>query len=183
MNTGIAFLHYHLAKTLHKDDPVPDLLQAEQFLQSALQNLDSRRHTFLCGASGPLAVGALVYWELDKGTQSKHCIDSLRELFSMAQPDFSKQPSELLYGHTGLLYSLLLVNKNLPGTFDEEIIAKLVDSVLSSGERGREAEYHSPLMFTWHNRHYLGAAHGIAGILTMLLQVPHKLICMCYNMW
>lgn len=27
-------------------------------------------------------------------------------------------------------------------------------------------------MYTWHGKHYLGAAHGLAGILTLLLQVP-----------
>ena len=27
-------------------------------------------------------------------------------------------------------------------------------------------------MYTWHGKHYLGAAHGLAGILTLLLQIP-----------
>lgn len=29
----------------------------------------------------------------------------------------------------------------------------------------------SPLMYAWHGKYYVGAAHGIAGILYMLLQV------------
>lgn len=28
-------------------------------------------------------------------------------------------------------------------------------------------------MYMWHGKHYVGAAHGIAGILYMLLQVNH----------
>jgi len=32
----------------------------------------------------------------------------------------------------------------------------------------------SPLMYEWHGKKYLGAAHGIAGILFVLIQVSHK---------
>ena len=31
-------------------------------------------------------------------------------------------------------------------------------------------------MYTWHDKHYLGAAHGLAGILTLLLQVGASVI-------
>ena len=46
---------------------------------------------------------------------------------------------------------------------------------VEAGEKGKEASIPSPLMYTWHGRHYLGAAHGLAGIATLLLQVnaPH----------
>lgn len=30
-------------------------------------------------------------------------------------------------------------------------------------------------MFEWHNKHYLGAAHGLSGIMYILLQAPHYL--------
>lgn len=43
--------------------------------------------------------------------------------------------------------------------------------LLDAGERGREPGLPCPLMYTWHDKHYLGAAHGLAGILTLLLQV------------
>lgn len=44
--------------------------------------------------------------------------------------------------------------------------------LLDTGVCGRESDLPSPLMYTWHEKHYLGAAHGLAGILTLLLQVP-----------
>lgn len=46
---------------------------------------------------------------------------------------------------------------------------------VKAGEKGKEVSIPSPLMYTWHGRHYLGAAHGLAGIATLLLQVnaPH----------
>ena len=47
----------------------------------------------------------------------------------------------------------------------------MVSLAVEAGERGREADIPSPLMYTWHGTHYLGAAHGLAGIATVLLQV------------
>lgn len=43
--------------------------------------------------------------------------------------------------------------------------------IVEAGERGREATIPCPLMYTWHGKHYLGAAHGVAGIATVMLQV------------
>lgn len=31
----------------------------------------------------------------------------------------------------------------------------------------------SPLMYSWHDKEYIGGAHGLAGILYLLLQVLH----------
>ena len=52
--------------------------------------------------------------------------------------------------------------------------------LLEAGKHGREPGLSSPLMYTWHEKHYLGAAHGLTGILTLLLQV--QLLAMtCYT--
>lgn len=48
---------------------------------------------------------------------------------------------------------------------------QVVSLVVEAGKRGREEAIASPLMYTWHGKHYLGAAHGLAGIATVLLQV------------
>lgn len=49
-------------------------------------------------------------------------------------------------------------------------------SILDSGERlAKQERSRSPLMYTWHDKHYVGAAHGIVGILFMLLQVSMAL--------
>eukprot|EP00731_Ephydatia_muelleri_P022800 Em0015g383a len=48
---------------------------------------------------------------------------------------------------------------------------QVANFVLDVGEAGKEPDIPSPLMYTWHGKHYLGAAHGLAGIMTVLLQV------------
>ena len=52
------------------------------------------------------------------------------------------------------------------------LVVQVARVAVEAGEKGREASVPSPLMYTWHGRHYLGAAHGLAGIATLLLQVP-----------
>lgn len=48
---------------------------------------------------------------------------------------------------------------------------EVVRSTLDAGKAGQCAHIPSPLMYEWHGTQYLGAAHGLAGILTVLLQV------------
>ena len=48
---------------------------------------------------------------------------------------------------------------------------KVVRSTLDAGKAGHCPHIPSPLMYEWHGTQYLGAAHGVAGILTVLLQV------------
>ena len=52
------------------------------------------------------------------------------------------------------------------------LLPQVATLLLDTGVCGRESDLPSPLMYTWHEKHYLGAAHGLAGILTLLLQVP-----------
>ena len=50
---------------------------------------------------------------------------------------------------------------------------QLVRNVLEVGRAGVDPTIPSPLMYEWHGSRYYGAAHGIAGILSILLQVCH----------
>ncbi len=51
------------------------------------------------------------------------------------------------------------------------IIIKIRGLLVLRGQSGCDPSIQSPLMYIWHNKHYLGAAHGLAGIMTSLLQV------------
>ena len=50
----------------------------------------------------------------------------------------------------------------------------MVSAVLASGQKlsaeQKKAE-RCPLLYQWHGKQYVGAAHGLAGIFYMLLQV------------
>lgn len=104
-------------------------------------------------------------------------------------------PDELLFGRVGYLFSLLFVNHHLgPETVDKAIIHKVLlfslissargslydismlfqvyETVLKSGRQtSREERSKFPLMYEWHDKKYLGAAHGLVGIFYVLMQV------------
>lgn len=51
------------------------------------------------------------------------------------------------------------------------LIELLLRSLLMYGRRYAQGErLKMPLMFTWHDKEYIGAAHGIAGILYTMLR-------------
>ena len=118
---------------------------------------------------------------------------------------------EVLYGRAGLLYALLFLRSNVtaeiysdaPLTGDIkalisfDTLRKVVDDVIERGVMGAEATLPpgvepsawAPLMWSWHHKLYLGAAHGVgklmspieldlffipvtAGILQMIVSCP-----------
>ncbi|KAL1137779.1 hypothetical protein AAG570_009475 [Ranatra chinensis] len=82
-------------------------------------------------------------------------------------------PDELLYGRVGYLYALLFVNKyTKEGAVSGNVIRKVVEAILRSGIQlsKKRKELNVPLVYEWHDKNYLGAAHGVAGILYLLLR-------------
>src|SRR5207244_45042 len=58
-----------------------------------------------------------------------------------------------------------------------QIISSIFDAIIENGSRtasdsGLSAK--TPLIWKWHETFYIGAAHGAAGILTVLLSFPDK---------
>jgi hypothetical protein len=48
--------------------------------------------------------------------------------------------------------------------------------MIQSGERyAKQSRSSSPLMYQWHEKEYMGAAHGVSGILFLLLRVRVEL--------
>jgi hypothetical protein len=86
-------------------------------------------------------------------------------------------PDEVLYGRAGCLFSLLYVKQHgIP--VNDELISLIANSIVDSGQRmAHEMKKWEPngppLIYEWHAEQFndLGAAHGLAGILYMLLQV------------
>lgn len=106
---------------------------------------------------------------------------------------------EVLYGRAGLLYALLLLRSELADNKQSSPVHEVVDQLSSDGniqilvddivERGRfgakeyadeldqdEKEDAPALMWIWHGRRYLGGAHGVAGILQMLVSAPPQMV-------
>lgn len=103
------------------------LLKSLSFIRPCLSSLDVHRHTFLCGAPGPLAIASVLYTYLDKKVEAMNCIDQLVAIYTRQRDEFrsGKIPSELLYGCTGYLYSLLFVNNYITNGISRDIIEEV----------------------------------------------------------
>lgn len=113
---------------------------------------------------------------------------------------------EVLYGRAGLLYALLLIRgairvhadsvetsgalpdkllESLDRLASDDNICVIVKAIIDFGREGAR-EYAEdiagsgsippPLMWVWHGKRYLGAAHGVAGILQMLWNCPSHIV-------
>ena len=56
---------------------------------------------------------------------------------------------------------------------------QVCELILNVGKEGAKKAPHlnSPLMYTWHGKLYVGAAHGISGILHTLMEVLLNIAC------
>ena len=71
---------------------------------------------------------------------------------------------EILYGRAGCLMGLLLAHRRYPAWGFDEYIRLLARQIFYAGK----SENRDHLMWEWHSKEYLGAIHGVAGILLAL---------------
>ena len=174
----------------------PWLSHAFEYLQCARQQLkrnDSalsgdKRSSFLCGAAGVYALAAVLHAESHNAADSERYVQKLLD----AEPTAAKAtvPCEFLYGRAGYLYALMWVRKDAQCCLSpalqerlEQVGVRVIRDIFGIGRAysqangyqqqqprdGDSGENKTPLMFAWHRSPYLGAAHGLAGILYQLL--------------
>jgi len=137
---------------------------------------------------GPL-IGSLalqsVFLHLLRGSTDKHLHDDIKkstdELLRVGKQiiiegNLDKNECEVLYGRCGYLHAILFIRKHLSlPSYGQDIALTIIDQVLETGTRNAasvkdENDFHNiPLLWVWHGKVYLGACHGISGILYTLL--------------
>uniref|UniRef100_A0A6B2L8G2 Uncharacterized protein n=1 Tax=Arcella intermedia TaxID=1963864 RepID=A0A6B2L8G2_9EUKA len=125
--------------------------------------------TFLCGDAGFYVLKALCYYEDGNQKKVNYYIDQLKSLGNL-----KVKSCEILYGWSGYLYSLLLLNKHIPNAIDPTYINTIANKIISLGLNHPSKPPKCPLMYSWptSSSKYLGAAHGLSGILYHLMHVP-----------
>lgn len=172
---GIAYMFQLYAD--YFDEPVY-YSKAMELLQNCIMKFKWKREiSFLTGLSGPLSLGAVIFHKYGKKDQSEHAISELKSLLPHVISEHREVPDELLYGRCGYLFSLLYINRNIsPPPIESDIIKQVIAAIIKSGHTYSTLRNCStPLMYAWHDTEYLGAAHGLAGILYMLLQAKDYL--------
>ncbi|XP_031284072.1 lanC-like protein GCR2 isoform X1 [Pistacia vera] len=131
---------------------------------------DSGRVTFICGRAGVCSLGAVVAKYAGDERLLEHYITQLKEQIKLP----SDLPNELLYGRVGFLWACSFLNKHIgKDTISTARMRAVVDEIIKAGRRlankGR-----CPLMYEWHGKKYWGAAHGLAGIMHVLIDMELK---------
>eukprot|EP00963_Diacronema_lutheri_P014179 scaffold2858_cov659-Pavlova_lutheri.AAC.150 len=188
---GIALMYFHLAQAVesnpeaflhvgngseavHKDRCMG---QAREFVRGC--NTDTRRNrtriTFLEGSPGISVIKAVVKHACEEDGYKKN----LHQLVDTWNNDVvlcSPEECELMYGRAGWLYACLYARKHLEIHDVEFLNGSMLEAtrtILETGRRNGDSTW--PLMYDWHGRHYLGAAHGLCGILMVLLHLRTEL--------
>ncbi|KAA8526849.1 hypothetical protein F0562_008922 [Nyssa sinensis] len=128
----------------------------------------SGRVTFICGQAGVCALGAVVAKHNGDERLCKHYLTQFKEI----KPP-KDVPNELLYGRAGFLWACSFINKNISkDTISPTRMRAVVDEIIKAGKRLASKE--CPLMYEWHGKKYWGAAHGLAGIMHVLMDMELK---------
>ncbi|CAK9829125.1 LanC-like protein 2 [Anthophora retusa] len=171
---GIAFMFYQYGKCFNKPDYID---RAMKLLKRCVDKYKNKRDiTFLTGTVGPLALNAVILYSQGHHEEAHKMISEIKSLSSIVLNENSPILDELLYGRAGYLYALLFLNANIsPLPIQDEVIKQVIALMIKSGNMyAATTKYNTSLMYT-NNTSYLGAAHGLAGILYILLQARQYL--------
>ncbi|XP_043587372.1 lanC-like protein 2 isoform X2 [Bombus pyrosoma] len=172
---GIAYMFYKYGECFN--EPVY-IDEAMKLLRICIDKFrDKREITFLTGIVGPLALGAVVSHSKGYSDVAQNMISKIKSLQSVVLNERSDLPDELLYGRAGYLFSLLFLNSNIsPAPIENDLIKQVIALIIKSGNLySASRKYKTPLMYVWHGSEYIGAAHGLGGILYILLQARQYL--------
>lgn len=132
--------------------------------------------SFLLGPSGLYTVGALVGKLMQKQDLVQDNVKKFQAVASECiKPNFLKCGSdELFVGRAGFLSGVLAMEKKIGiKVLDEKLINDICRAMVISGaEYSKRHQTKSPLMYAYYDTEYLGAAHGLASILQMILSFP-----------
>ncbi|KAA8524440.1 hypothetical protein F0562_010836 [Nyssa sinensis] len=126
----------------------------------------SRDVTFICGRAGICALGAVVAKHTGNDQLLNYYLNQFKEI--KLPKDI---PNELLYGRAGFLWACLYLNKHVgEGTIPSTYIGTVVNEIMKEG-RTLGVKRRCPLMFEWYGEKSWGAAHGLVGIMHVLMHL------------
>ena len=151
-------------------------LFVHQALSMEPRHLNSvHRVGFYCSLVGTLAISAAVDIERGRSSEAKKSIDLILAIFPNVDVDGVEW--DAFNGLAGYLYALRFIQseiQSLPDFTSEcqqliNVIPAIVGMIVQRGkeEAGKGIEYG---IWSWHSKVYLGAAHGIVGILSQIVQ-------------
>ncbi|ERM95223.1 hypothetical protein AMTR_s00009p00267750 [Amborella trichopoda] len=166
--TGALGTAYLLFKAYQVTNNKDDLSLCTEIIASCDVSSRGMREdvTFICGQAGIYALGAVAA----KCIGDQSLLDRYLSLFRKIPKRIESYdiPYELLYGRSGFLWACAFLNQHIgPGTISSDVTAPIVKDIFKEGRRLSHGG--CPLVYVWHGKKYWGAAHGLAGIMHVLM--------------
>ncbi|KAJ3033200.1 Glutathione S-transferase lancl1, partial [Rhizophlyctis rosea] len=147
---------------------------------------------YVLSPAGVWATAAVVYQQLE---QKELADEFLARMVHMHRPAFSSHASrELFYGRPGYLHSLLYIHSTNAANpkIPPRLISDTFTQIYKDGTEGVKRTFTrpadrsgcgnesftapTPLLWSWHVERYTGVAHGVAGVLLAMMDLPGKCV-------
>ncbi|KAK1309526.1 hypothetical protein QJS10_CPA09g01582 [Acorus calamus] len=164
---GTAFLLFKAYQVTDNRNDLSLCLEIVKACDAAAR--DSGQVTFICGRAGACALGAVAAKHAGDEVLFSHYLSSFNEVHP------HRVPNELLYGKAGYLWACSFLNKYIgEETISSTHTGAIAKEMILDGKRLAN-KGSCPLMYEWHGKKYWGAAHGLAGIMHVLMDMKLKL--------
>lgn len=180
-SSGIAFAFLKLHQSQLVESLNPHALQnAKKFIDHARKFIGKKTEdsaSLLCGNAGIFAVSAVIHQNLRRLQMAQEDRNQFNAGYQVClQANFNRHGSdEILFGRAGYLSGAFWMNQHLPVALriKPEVTSKICDVMIEAGlQYSRSHNLNIPMMWECYGKQYLGAAHGICGILHMILESP-----------
>ncbi|XP_058058632.1 lanC-like protein 3 homolog [Anopheles bellator] len=174
---GTAFMFWKLSRSPATANLYPCLDHAAMYIDLAKTiatgkgQSSKRTVAFLCGNAGIAAVSAVISDARGNKQDAAKDIEQFLEGFRICTTD-DNCDDEVLVGRAGYLHGAYWLNQVVrPKPIANEDVEKVCEIIMRRGrEYASKQRSASPLMYAYHDKEYLGAAHGVCAILHALLE-------------
>ncbi|CAB9500552.1 LanC-like protein 2 [Seminavis robusta] len=159
------------------------LTLAQQVVQETETQKPQQRVTLLTGPYvGAKALLAALHQALGDAASAQQHANELIGFLQTHTATMHSRECEVLYGRAGAIQAILFLRQQLHDTqLGSSVVVALAQAIVQEGIQTAAKHNQLPLLWEWHESHYLGAAHGVVGILHTLLcltpserqQLPH----------
>ena len=180
--SGVAYGLFYASQSSHLTAEVRELCctTAGKYLEASLEFCRKKSETrhctgaaFLLGHLGVYVLAAVYYARTGDTSKSEEYVKKFISLHNMCKPvDYlACGGDELLVGRAGYLCGALYLQQELgENVIPSHVFQSIVTSIIQSGKsNAARLNSPSPLMYSYYDSLYLGAAHGLSAILQMSL--------------
>jgi lantibiotic modifying enzyme len=169
------YLRYQLSKITKSDNQRTELLQAAKAAAEYAYSCASQssfRVSLLEGKQiGALCLLAAIDYQLEI-PDTKHTVSHILSLLDASTSQLPPSECEVLYGRAGAIQAALWLRQEFrDASIGRELVVRLAIAILLEGQKQGDRTNSGLLSWEWHGKVYVGAAHGIVGILQTLLSL------------